>query len=718
MLACVALLLAPPGAGSSEARYQAHVVNPDLVGGKLLATATNPVFLLWGTDATILRSADGANWRTALTPGSADLSQLAANPDNSVLVAVGGRGTILRSIDLGETWSAVRNSIVDTDLLAVTHAAGRTWIAAGTKGRILRSLDDAKSWTLVASRLEATMRALVYDDIGKRVLIGGDQGLVGFSKDAGESWQLTAIAMPEPVTPISGFYRVPVAGEKSLLLATSALGRFLTSADGGDSWDLMQSSSQAYFTDVAFDPGHGVIVLAGHNGDILRSSDGGENWQGSEVMLEGSKRFLNALEYDSGNHALLAAGGAGTLARSIDGGKTWIRAGNDTHGEIRGLVGDPARGRFILFGAGGQVSSSTGPLARWIAARDPLDFTLREIIVTPRGQALVATSRLGDILRTEDAGATWRVVTPNYPNASTPPDLRGLIAAPSQDALVAVGPPGAILRGDARGDNWRVAVWNEIEAERAFLGVLADKPRNSVIAMDARGVMMVSRDDGMAWQRHDAPIAFEPGKFPLWQGSVLESRGVALVAGEAGKAVRSTDGGMQWLPVDTGTRESFFGSFADEKTGQLFLAGSRGTLLRSADLGVSWGALATGSDQELRRFIRDERSGALLCFGTHGTILRSQDDGRTWRAVASGTDGALRKAVLEPDTGHLLVVGSQGTLLRSADGGRSWQKLDTHTSRHFSSIAADPRTGDLVLVGERIVRLVRQAVRQSPRARN
>jgi photosystem II stability/assembly factor-like uncharacterized protein len=710
MLALLALVCAPAQAASPAPApspvYQPQVVNPELVGGRRVDSGGTSTFLVWGSDATILRSMDGRDWQHAQTPGASDLAQMAANPQGSVLVAVGAQGTILRSTDAGKSWRRARNTIVDTDLLAVVHVYDRIWIAAGTQGRILRSKDDARTWTLVNSHLKVAMRSLSLDAYSGRILIGGDDGLVGFSIDAGVSWQITALTMPDPATPVSGFHRFG-----RLLLATSALGRFLTSEDNGDSWDLMQSSSQAYFTDAVMDADHGVIVMTGHNGDLLRSPDGGRSWEGNEILVDGRKNFLTAIRHDSRGHALLAVGQGGSVARSTDGGVSWVSASKDLRGELRGLLQD-TNGTFIVFGGGGLLASSTDSGARWAIARQPLDFPLREIIVTPR-DSLVATSRLGDVLRSTDAGASWQLVTPNYPNANTPPDLRGLVIAPSQEALIAVGPPGAILRGSADGSSWKVAVWTDIEAERAFPWVLTDRQRKLIVAVEARGGLMVSRDDGASWQRSDLPETIQPGKVPFWQGSVLESRGVLLVAGEGGRAARSTDAGATWSMLNTGSSANLYGSHADEDSGELFLMGSQGTLLRSPDLGLTWTAITTGSDQELRRMYRDPRSRALLCYGAHGTVLRSQD-GETWRVVESHSDGVLREVMQEPGSNHLLMVGGQGTLLRSSDGGRKWQKLETHTSRHFSGMVADPHSGDLVLVGERIVRLVRQSPLQRP----
>ena len=124
-----------------------------------------------------------------------------------------------------------------------------------------------------------------------------------------------------------------------------------------------------------------------------------------------------------------------------------------------------------------------------------------------------------------------------------------------------MGPPAAILRSNPDGSAWDVRHSTPIEAERAFPWVLVDHRRKIVVAVEARGEMRVSHDDGINWQ--SSVIDTAPGTWPFWQGVVLEREGVFLVAGEAGKAVRSLDA-HSWQTVTTGTDKDLFGSFADE----------------------------------------------------------------------------------------------------------------------------------------------------------
>jgi photosystem II stability/assembly factor-like uncharacterized protein len=310
------------------------------------------------------------------------------------------------------------------------------------------------------------------------------------------------------------------------------------------------------------------------------------------------------------------------------------------------------------------------------------------------------------MVRSSDGGASWNSVEPAWPNPNTPPELRMIVETHARDALLGVGPPGTIVRSNGDGSAWSVAHFTPIEAERAFTWILADPKRSTLVAVEARGQMQLSSDDGATWRAVEARA--QNAEWPFWQGARLET-GTMIVAGKGGTAIRSVDGGATWSEIRTGTGKDLYGSFADRDL--LFLFGQDGVLLRSADDGVTWSAVESASDQELRRMLRDPASGSLVCFGTYGSMVRSDDRGLTWRALKTGTDGALRKGVIDPRNGEMFIAGSRGAILRSQDGGRRWALLPSHTKRHFQSLAIDD-DGNLVAVGERIVRLVRQSKSQ------
>jgi photosystem II stability/assembly factor-like uncharacterized protein len=705
LLACArTLLFVALGCGtlaaSAEDRdapisYSARVINPKLTGS-LFATKSRTV-LLWGTDGTIVYSTDANRWHYADTPADADLARVAADATGKVLIAVGERGTILRSEDAGRRWQAVSLAASDFDLRAVIHhASSGAWIAAGTRGTILRSLDGGKTWNSLPNELNLTLATLFIEPDSGALLIGGESGLIGRSTDAGASWLMTRVKMQEPVTPVTAIH---LLGNE--LVATSALGRFLISTDRGESWQLLSMGGNAYFTDAVLEPKSHALLLASHTGDLFRRGRPDDSWEKIELLIDGQKRFISAIRYDANTESLLAVGHHGLAARSTDGGRQWhkIATGFNSSMESLAQFGD---GRFVGFGEGGYIVTSADSGKSWRRVSPELSLGLREVVALPGSDVVVASGELGGILRSADSGQTWTSIDVTYPNMNTPPNLRSLMIEPSGKALIAAGAPGTIIRSEDGGTQWRIAHWTPLEKEEAFPWILSDPRQQSLAVIEARGSNYWSQDAGRTWQLSKLSTDRE-----LWQGMVAANKSTLLAAGQRGVAARSTDGGRSWRLVETGADEDLFGSYADERSGAMFLLGGKGTLLRSTDAGQKWRRIPSGTERSLRRMLHDPKSNTLVAFGEYGSLVRSVDDGESWHPVGSNTEVELRKGLTEPDSGALIIIGQQGLILRSVDAGKTWQRIPSHTRRHFRSAVFNSRNGDLILVGERIVRLSR-----------
>ncbi len=675
--------------------YSARVINPKLTGS--LYEPKSRTLLIWGTDGSVLYTTDTNSWNYAVTPVDADLTRIASDASGKVLIAVGERGTILRSEDAGRRWQAVSLAVSDFDLRAVIHhAPSGAWLAVGSRGTILRSTDSGKTWTSLPNELNLTLETLFVEPATGAILLGGESGLIGRSTDAGLSWRVTRVKMQDPVTPVTAIYSL-----ENELIATSALGRVLISNDRGEHWHLLGMGGNFYFTDVAIDPQSHTALLASHTGDLFLRQRGDDAWEKIELQIDGQKRFVSAIRYDAPSQSLIAVGHHGLAARSTDGGRRWqkLAIGFDTGIESLAQLDD---GRFVGFGEGGYIVTSSDSGKSWRRVSAELSLNMREVLTLPASDAVVASGELGSILRSNDSGQRWEIVDITYPNPNTPPNLRSLVLDPSGSTLIAAGAPGTIIRSDDGGNKWQIAHWTPLEKEEAFPWILSDPRQRSLAVIEARGSIYSSQDAGKTWERSKFTTQRE-----LWHGAVAANRSVMIAAGQHGVAARSTDGGQRWSPIETGTDQDLFGSYTDEHSDTMFLLGAKGTLLRSTDAGLKWHRIPSGTDRSLRRMLRDPKTDTLVAFGEHGSIVRSTDDGESWRAIKTDTDVELRKGLIEPGSGALVIVGQQGTLLRSADAGQSWERISSHTRRHFRGAVFNPRNGDLILVGERIVRLSR-----------
>ena len=101
--------------------YSARVINP-----KLLGAAADPmrgVYVIWGTDGTILGSGNGEHWEDSRTPTGQDLASAAVDSSRNHWLAVGAAGTVIRSTDGARRWQQVATPGPAADLRVVLFAS-------------------------------------------------------------------------------------------------------------------------------------------------------------------------------------------------------------------------------------------------------------------------------------------------------------------------------------------------------------------------------------------------------------------------------------------------------------------------------------------------------------------------------------------------------------------------------------------------------------------
>ncbi len=123
------------------------------------------------------------------TGSSRNLSSVIVN-DAFIYIAVGKKGTILRTSNSGATWQDY--SIPDTtiDFTRITRYgyigyAGRMW-AVGTKGTVYSSYDGTV-WTPQNSGTGKTINDIHFRNVSEGGLFG-DGGLIRYTTDGGDTW--------------------------------------------------------------------------------------------------------------------------------------------------------------------------------------------------------------------------------------------------------------------------------------------------------------------------------------------------------------------------------------------------------------------------------------------------------------------------------------------------------------------------------------------------
>jgi len=239
------LLGGPPGGGSEDHFFAAAYGNGVFVGAgqqnMMLAT-----------------SGDAVNWTNRGTLGTEHIYGLTFANGRFVGVGYGALRPIyiLSSTD-GLNWSSPASYPTSNTLLAVTYGNG-LYVAVGERGTIVKSSDLA-TWTVCNSGTTKTLRAITYT--GTWFLAGGDSATMLRSAD-GSGWT---------PSPASSFDVRGLASGNGAVVAVgvyNGVGRFHASPDGlgwpGDATAASQPLNGVAFVNDRF-------IAVGNNGLIMES---------------------------------------------------------------------------------------------------------------------------------------------------------------------------------------------------------------------------------------------------------------------------------------------------------------------------------------------------------------------------------------------------------------------------------------------------------------
>lgn len=231
-----------------------------------------------GERGTIALSDDeGGHWRQAKTvPVSALLTDVKF-VDAQTGWAVGHWGTILKTVDGGETWSLQRrDSTADQPLFSVAFSNASEGVAVGLWSMMLRTQDGGATWVRVelptapgAKRSDRNLYC-VFSDGNGRMFIAAERGTVLRSEDNGASWKAID-------TGYTGSLWTGIALKDGDLLVGGLRGSLLRSSDLGLTWRTVKTGTTSSLTSLSQMP-DGTLLAAGLDGVLLKSQDNGEHF--------------------------------------------------------------------------------------------------------------------------------------------------------------------------------------------------------------------------------------------------------------------------------------------------------------------------------------------------------------------------------------------------------------------------------------------------------
>ena len=144
---------------------------------------------------TIIKTTDGgANW-SIISDGLDPWLRAVHFADNTTGYAVGDAGTILKSVDAGDSWSQLTlsgsvssrryNDVYFIDDMTGVAVGG--WPTNDSIQTIIRTTDGGANWSVISDNLGSMLNGVQFYNSTEGYAVGND-GVVLFSNDAGATW--------------------------------------------------------------------------------------------------------------------------------------------------------------------------------------------------------------------------------------------------------------------------------------------------------------------------------------------------------------------------------------------------------------------------------------------------------------------------------------------------------------------------------------------------
>jgi len=262
----------------------------------------------------------------------------------------------------------------------------------------------------------------------------------------------------------------------------------------------------------------------------------------------------------------------------------------------------------------------------------PFGGSARSIAIDPQnGRTLVAGARDSLLFRSDDAGASWRLLP--FPRG-TPGVFNSVLIDPAASAHYYAGldagdsSDSGVYESKDGGETWQALAG--IHGSR--IEALALSPIDSAIlaAGTSKGVF-VSDDSGVTWRRISSETDREMQDITALAFDPADKN--VLYAGTPHLPWKTTDGGTTWHSVATGLIDDsdIFSIRVDPKNPKLVFASACSGIYRSDSGGAAWVKIQgiPGTHRRTHIISEDPGNAGTIFAGTTLGLFKSPDGGKT-----------------------------------------------------------------------------------------
>ncbi len=322
-------------------------------------------------------------------PGKAVL--LDADHAGERVVAVGARGMITYSDDNADTWkqASVPVSLALTSVSFPTPERG--W-AVGHEGIVLTTRDSGENWEIQLTGAQILEQSLPFLEaevarLQAEVEANEDpeleEDLAWAAEDAEAALDDAKIALEDGTSnPLLGVW---FKNENEGYIV-GAYGIFLKTTNGGETWEgigrRLENPDKLHLNQITSSD-DGTLFIAGEAGMAFRSGDDGETWERMDIPYDGSLFGVLTL----GDNKVAVHGLRGNVLYSTDNGDTWNQL--DTQSSTTYIGSTLANGNVYLVGASGAVLKGDPNSTDFEKRFHPARNSLAGIIPLEGGELLI-----------------------------------------------------------------------------------------------------------------------------------------------------------------------------------------------------------------------------------------------------------------------------------------------------------------------------------------
>jgi photosystem II stability/assembly factor-like uncharacterized protein len=559
--------------------------------------------LVFTIPAQLLAQCSNLTWHNP-NPQSNDLSDIEFLTD-SIVLAIGERGVLIRSEDAGLTWN-VLPQLPYYDYKSFFFTDSLTGYACGSinnAGIIIKTIDGGLHWNILEESGPT--------GIGSTQSIWFTSDSVGYcgsfkkilkTTDAGETWSETNFSAN------TSHYDIEFINDS---VGFSAAGdKLYRTINAGNTWSqvLVDSENSIRYISFANDT---IGFVSTYSSEVYRTTNAGATWTLFGVPFSW---VVDAMQFVNDSTGFVACGSNTLYYRTTDSGASWALVQNPNwSSEVRAFAANTS-GDVVAVGQNGLIfqSSQYGNLNTWTNRVEGNQYALRCLDMIDSNTGFFAGP--GYILKTTDACETLlptAISNTNFPNA---------IHFPTSDFGYIVGSAGLRYRTIDAGATWQNL---SITTTQNTYGLYFLDDQNGFMCGDG-GAVQKTTNGGTTW------TSLATGLASYLRDVYFMNPDTGFVCGASGTLKKTVDGGATWTNIPTGTTGFLLKiHFANDSLG--FCSGESGILLRTTNGGNTWilNLQGWGDDITDVQFVND-LEGYFVISDFNGAIYRTWDGGLTW----------------------------------------------------------------------------------------